>query len=144
MPWSPQVVAAYNEYKQRAVVQGSVHIASQQYLGLTSCQTTAEQHLERARLAFVWGESAVGCVSPMPARVTLSMANRTIIVSLTEGRLSFINTYRNAYSSTRSIRTHIMSGEDAIQSGRNAVREARRNYNGIVHLPSKWIIKEIS
>jgi hypothetical protein len=45
-----------------------------------------------------------------------------------EGRLSFINQYRNAYSSTDSIKTHIESGETFINSGRKAVLEARVNY----------------
>lgn len=53
--------------------------------------------------------------------------------SSAEGRLPFINTYRNAYSSTHSIRTHIKSGGDNIESGRNAVREARLNYRSMSH-----------
>lgn len=49
--------------------------------------------------------------------------------SVAEGRLSFIETYRHAYSSTKSISSHIDTGKNAITSGRNAVHEARRNYD---------------
>ncbi|KAB8205397.1 hypothetical protein BDV34DRAFT_195853 [Aspergillus parasiticus] len=110
MPWSPQVLAAYNEYKRRAAVHGSAHKAFEDYLNQTRRNTTPEQHLERARLAVAWGESAV---------------------SVAEGRLSFIETYRHAYSSTKSISSHIDTGKNAITSGRNAVHEARRNYDSL-------------
>ena len=59
MPWQPNVVAAYNEYKRRATVHSSAHKAFLNYFSQTRSYTTPEQHLERARLAVAWGEAAL-------------------------------------------------------------------------------------
>ena len=42
------------------------HKAFTKYLSQTRINTTPEQHLERARMAIVWGEAAVKYVLPIP------------------------------------------------------------------------------
>lgn len=59
LPWRTEVQAAYNEYKRLAEEHARAHIAFTTYLRQTSDHPTPEQHLERARLAIVWGEAAV-------------------------------------------------------------------------------------
>ncbi|KAK3944695.1 hypothetical protein QBC46DRAFT_404256 [Diplogelasinospora grovesii] len=71
---------------------------------------TAEEHLERARLAVAWGQAAV---------------------SAAEGRLSFDKAHPNAFSFIRSIRGHIEQAENVIQSGEGALDEILFNYDGM-------------
>jgi hypothetical protein len=59
MPWSPTVCEAYNEYKRRAEAHGICHKAYEICLSQTRRNTTPKQHLERARAAVKWGESAM-------------------------------------------------------------------------------------
>jgi hypothetical protein len=140
LPWRPEVQAAYDEYKRRAHEHGTAHTAFRNCLNDTRRNTTPEQHIQRAQLAVEWGEAAVKyvilmlsagtviCLAPCPAPYRTWLTG-LFLSRAAEGRLSFIDTYRNAYSSANSIRTHIDTGETAIVSGRNAVAEARRNYD---------------
>lgn len=63
-----------------------------------------------------------------------SQANR--FGSAADGRLSFIDTYRNTYSSTSSIEGHIKSGENSIKSGRKALGKERQSYRGMYFPPA--------
>lgn len=143
VPWPPAVLAAYDEYKRLAAEHGTAHTAFRVYLNETRRNATPEQHLERARLAVAWGEAAVRFVilmlsfhrdchlSRSLSDAVPNMAKCLFLSSVAEGRLSFIDNYRYAFSSTNSVRTHIDTGGTAITSGRNAVEEARRNYEGM-------------
>lgn len=59
------------------------------------------------------------------------VADNTPLSRAAEGRLAFIDTYRNAYSSTQSIKDHILAAKQTINSGRRAVKEARTNYESM-------------
>jgi hypothetical protein len=58
-PWSPEVLAAYNEYKRRADVLASARRVWKRTMDETESNTTPEQHLDRARAAVAWGEAAL-------------------------------------------------------------------------------------
>ncbi|GES62364.1 hypothetical protein ATEIFO6365_0005034100 [Aspergillus terreus] len=105
VPWPPEVKAAYDEYKRLVHVFAQAREAFEEDRGRTA--TMPEEHLERARLAVAWGEAALRAA---------------------EGRLTFLDTYRNAYSGPESIKNHIKEGQNTINSGRRAVKEARTNY----------------
>ncbi|KAI9777199.1 MAG: hypothetical protein M1839_009042 [Geoglossum umbratile] len=120
-PWSQQMVAAYDNYKARGAALTAAHQRYHEFLTTTNRNATAEQHQRRADLAVVWGEAAVRAA---------------------ESRLRFIEMYRNAYSSANSIGNHIDTGVGNIQSGRNAVIEARRNREG-THTTSPKIVDEV-
>ncbi|KAG2420920.1 hypothetical protein HFD88_000534 [Aspergillus terreus] len=105
VPWPPEVKAAYDEYKRLVHVFAQAREAFD--VDKRQTATMPEQHLERARLAVAWGEAALRAA---------------------EGRLTFLDTYRNAYSGPQSIKTHIQEGQNTINSGRRAVKEARTNY----------------
>lgn len=60
-PWPKQLQNAYNNYKAQAKDFAVKHTAFLEYMAETNnkSNTLPEQHLERARLAVVWGEAAV-------------------------------------------------------------------------------------
>lgn len=57
-PWTPAMERAHNRYKELANVIGEKHKAFKAYRNKTAVKTTPEQHIERARLAIVWGQGA--------------------------------------------------------------------------------------
>lgn len=59
------------------------------------------------------------------------VADNTSLSRAAEGRLTFLDTYRNAYSGPESIKNHIKEGQNTINSGRRAVKEARLNYESM-------------
>ncbi|KAK5987096.1 hypothetical protein PT974_11214 [Cladobotryum mycophilum] len=107
-PWVEEVQDAYTEYKEKAINAGNAHQEFQRYLRATGSTATPEEHVKRARLAVTWGE---------------------LSVIAAEGRLRFIQTYDSVYRDPSSVNTHVDAGEDSIRSGRNAVKQARKNYD---------------
>lgn len=137
MPWSPEIVAAYNEYKRLAEIHGSAHTAFERYFQETRSRPTPEQHLKRARMAIEWGEAALRYFHRFRCLPYHTSLTGLLLFSVAEARLAFVVSYQNAYSTTDSIKTHIGAGEGAILSGRKAVHDARFNYDGMNILVSK-------
>ncbi|KJZ75414.1 hypothetical protein HIM_05110 [Hirsutella minnesotensis 3608] len=113
--------SAYNTYKELGKEKSRAHIAFRAYKNQNKGYIP-EHHLERLRLAVIWGEAAV---------------------REAEGRLTFIETYRSAYSCTAEIRAHIQAGTEATLSGRNAVKEARKNLENLWHSHSLAVDPDI-
>jgi hypothetical protein len=133
-PWSEEILKAYNRYKRYGDALGAAHQHYHTYLDQTRPNPTAEQRLGRARLAVAWGQAAV--------KYAITMLFRNLLIILTfssaaRSRLRFIETYQRAYSSTDSISTHIDTAVEMIQSGMNAVEEARLNYESMHTTSSK-------
>ncbi|KAI0392151.1 hypothetical protein F5Y17DRAFT_376489 [Xylariaceae sp. FL0594] len=106
-PWPPHVQEAYDEYKRLAKETGTARQTFLRTVTRTWKKATDDEHLEQARMAVAWGQAAL---------------------KAGETRLNFINRFRNAYDSVAAIETHIKAGEDALKSGRGAVKAARDQY----------------
>jgi hypothetical protein len=59
LPWSPEVKAAYDEYKSRVYEHAPTRQAFEKLLRDTNRTTDPEVHLQRARLAIKWAEESV-------------------------------------------------------------------------------------
>ncbi|KAI1394416.1 uncharacterized protein F4822DRAFT_424895 [Hypoxylon trugodes] len=108
--WSEEVRQAYDAYKKEGDKLKATHQAYWRYMKEHPRNGTPEEHLQRTKLACSWAYYAVSAV---------------------EGRTEFLVKYRNAYNGKLAIDNHINEAKNQINSGRNAIREARHNYKAI-------------
>ncbi|KAI2091688.1 hypothetical protein LOZ36_000776 [Ophidiomyces ophidiicola] len=103
--WTPEMWAAYNDYKAKAEEQSRARQAFNAFFRASDTEDP-DVHLKRARLAVTWGERSL---------------------ETAEGRLSFLCEYQNAFKNKVSVGNHIHAANTQINSARKAVEEARIN-----------------
>ncbi|KAI1917476.1 hypothetical protein LOZ61_000539 [Ophidiomyces ophidiicola] len=108
--WTPEMWAAYNDYKAKAEEQGRAHKAYLAFSASHPKPSDPDENLERARLAIIWGQMSLAAA---------------------EARLSFLGEYQNAFENKVSIQNHIEEASKQIVSGRNAIKKARRSHNDL-------------
>ncbi|KAJ3529596.1 hypothetical protein NM208_g9685 [Fusarium decemcellulare] len=106
-PWSQGMERAYSRYKRFEEEYPLSKVTYHTATGPVKKNATPEERIERARLALDWASSALRAA---------------------EARLEFMKTYRDAYEHD-GIMGHIGQGQQDINSARDAIEEARINYN---------------
>ncbi|KAG6006436.1 hypothetical protein E4U21_007054 [Claviceps maximensis] len=109
--WDSHVKAQYQQYKVFKVENSRTRKEYfDYYYARPRKDTTHDQFLELVRLAIEWGQVALKCA---------------------QGRLEFLNTYRNAYPDTKSIFGHITAAESHLLSSKNAVERAKEMHRDL-------------
>ncbi|OJJ46463.1 hypothetical protein ASPZODRAFT_166715 [Penicilliopsis zonata CBS 506.65] len=100
--WTEEMKKAYEEYKTQEKVLGKKKNAIKDLLPSSQAP---EESLNKAWLAVDWAKAALAA---------------------TEGRLNFVQSYKNAFQDIDSINGHIQAGEDCLKSAKIAFEKGEK------------------